>query len=332
MDWFVTPEYYLAITQPKQTALANQELIMTYQEVYDAEAYNFLRPLKGFKRSQDTCKHTSSGKVTYYDWCKQNLAAVSINKRLKKNFNHRIGCWLPVQHISGWSLFWSSFVAGSLIMFGNSLPYVDMCSLVPTQIFRLKYWGNWMKNRPFVLIGAGEIKDQIYRKSYGTTETWAAQIIKESGSRSQCMPYKSGKMLSNQELLLRSWIKQQQNRRFQHALWIKIGDLGVINDEGLWIQSRLDLIYKRSGKSVGVWQIEEAIKKANGESIQVVVVAKHEEHKGVKWIAFVDSTKWPPKMPEQKYWQPDVVIPMPNSKGIKPVRKDLEKYFHELFR
>nr|UNJ15756.1 o-succinylbenzoic acid-CoA ligase [Cyanidioschyzonaceae sp. 2] len=319
MKWYVTPDYYYAIIQPNQIAYAAQFETMSYQEIYDVQNINFLKPLKGFIRNDLYSKsiHSSSGKIFSYEWEMQLLAVVSINKWLKKSAQDIIGCWLPIHHISGWSLLWSSFVSGSLITFGNSLPYISICSLVNTQMYRLKYWGNWMKSHPMVLIGGGRNHFPTIPSAYGATETWAAHMIKQA-NRSCLLLYKSGKMLSNQEILLRGWVKQ-----FQKGLWIKIGDIGCITKQGVWVVSRIDLAYKRAGKSVFLWQIEEAIQKANDMKVEVVVLAKEDEHMGVKWIAFVNSAKWPPLLPKEKYWQPDIVMPMPSYEGIKPLRSHL---------
>nr|AIA61135.1 o-succinylbenzoic acid-CoA ligase [Cyanidiaceae sp. MX-AZ01] len=316
MRCYVTPEYYYGISYRNQVVLASELEVLTYGEYV---ARKFLKPFDGMMKSGKEQKkiQTSSGKIAWFEWEKELLASVSINKWLKKSDKDKVGCWLPLSHISGWSLFWSSFVCGSLITFGNSLGYVNRCSIVNTQYYRLKYWGK--KKNIQILLGAGKT-DEACDQSYGATETWAANWIKKPHLKSRLLVYKSGKMLSNQELLLRNWMVC-----IQKGLWIRIGDIGCLTKQGVWIQSRTDLAYKRAGRSIFIWQIEEAIKNVNEKPIEVIVIAKEDVEMGVKWIAFVDCSKWPPQMPKEKYWQPDVVRRMPKYDGIKPVRGKLSR-------
>lgn len=218
---------------------------------------------------------------------------------------------LPLNHVGGQSIIFKCFFSKATIVISNNplseaipIHHITHLSLVPTQIFRLLNQGTHLDSIKAILIGGDSLNVNILRLfnqkyphidlfySYGSTEM-ASQICtmkinhiinnKDIIPTGYPLPYRDLKIDKNEILvkgrtLALGYLKS--NKIFpliDENGWFHTKDCGYINNDGLFVNGRLDNQFICGGENIQPEAIEKQIKSICNVNNIIVSNIKNDE-------------------------------------------------------
>jgi len=251
-------------------------------------------------------------------------SAESVNSHLDINSDDKWLCCLPVNHISGLSIFARAYINSSTVSilegkwnvnsFNESINYnkITFSSLVPTQLYDIvKSRLSPNPNLRGLVIGGDHLDQRLLEKSidlgwpilrtYGMTET-CSQVATEphQGYGLKILNIWNIKINANGEILLKGdslfegYININSNQHIELTSpisidgWFNTGDYGNLRDKKLEIIGRGDQQIKIFGEKVNLKYLKSKISSLYGDAYTIVKYP--DVRKGSKLLMISDDT------------------------------------------
>ncbi len=269
---------------------------------------------------------------------------------------------LPLFHVGGIGILFRTFLAQSAILLSKrnlseileEYPVTHL-SLVPTQLYRLLQTEQTPKHLRCILLGGAPISQMLFEEgvkrglplcpTYGMTEMSSLITLskgQQTLSGGKPLPYRELKISEEGEILVRGqtlfagyWDETKQVPVLAlNDGWFATRDTGRLDAEGnLVAVGRKDRLFISGGENISPEEIEQALLDIPGITAAVVVPQPDKEF-GARPAAFVRDdtgshnlntvrTHLAAHLPSFKH--PVRLLPLPDTPGLKPNLKELQK-------